>query len=285
MVQNNGVPPQGKPVGYGIFLLTKKRRTRFIGSCCGNSAYTGCGTGNSAHMGIFKRMAGRSLGADNRTGRRNFIKEIIGNTSGDAVVEATILFPIMIMIFAGLVLLSIYLPAQAVLQRATQYASVAIATEQSDTWLFYNEGAMAYFHKTNREQLENVYVAFFKTDNSELQEKAEIIVTNIENRSISSKAGELEVTADVNNSILFNEVVITATRTYTIPVDLSFIGFPDTISVTATSSAIIQDAEEFVRSIDIASGFFDFIIDRYNLHDIKDAISSFGNKVTGILGW
>lgn len=42
---------------------------------------------------------------------------------GDAVVEATILFPIIIMVFAGLVLLAMYLPTRAALQQATQYAA------------------------------------------------------------------------------------------------------------------------------------------------------------------
>lgn len=47
-------------------------------------------------------------------------KDLWRDDRGDAVVEATILFPIIIMIFAGLVLLSMYLPTRANLQRATQ---------------------------------------------------------------------------------------------------------------------------------------------------------------------
>ena len=229
-------------------------------------------------------MAGRSLGADNRESGRNFITDLIKNTSGDAVVEATILFPVMIMIFGALVLLSIYLPAQAALQRATQYAATAIATEHGDTWLFYNESDMAYFHETRREQLENVYVSFFKSA-GDIRAKAETIVINNEKRSISSKAGELIVEGKVVNNIFFKEAVVTATRIYTMPVDLSFIGFPNSIPVTATSTAVIQNTDEFVRSIDAASDFVDFIVDRYNLHNVKDAISSFGSKVTGFLGW
>ena len=67
------------------------------------------------------------------------------DTRGDAVVEATILFPIIIMIFAGLVLLAMYLPTRAALQRATQYAATAIATERSDTWLRHDPDALAYY--------------------------------------------------------------------------------------------------------------------------------------------
>ena len=61
--------------------------------------------------------------------------KFLADTKAYAVVEATILFPIIMMIFAGLVLLAMYLPTRAVLQQATQYAATALATEQSDTWL------------------------------------------------------------------------------------------------------------------------------------------------------
>ena len=85
------------------------------------------------------------MGTNYRKSRRYIIKEFISDTSGDAVVEATVLFPIMIMIFAALVLLSIYLPARAVLQRATQFAATALANEASDTWLFFDESSMSYY--------------------------------------------------------------------------------------------------------------------------------------------
>ena len=55
------------------------------------------------------------------------------NETGSVIVEATILFPIMIMIFAGLVLLSMHLPARAQLQRATQYVATGMATARSDS--------------------------------------------------------------------------------------------------------------------------------------------------------
>jgi len=210
-----------------------------------------------------------------------FIKE---ETAGDAVVEATILFPIMIMIFAALVLLSIYLPTRAVLQRATQFAATAIATETGDTWLFFNEGSMSYYRKSNIGQLKNVYVDLFAAS-GDVQSAGEAIVRDVESRSISSRAGELSVECIMINSIIYKEVVVTATREFTMPVDLSFVGFPNTISVTATSTAVVQNPDEFIRNIDMASDFLEFIADRYNLHNITNAISSFGSRVSGLLGW
>jgi len=215
---------------------------------------------------------------------KTIVKTIEKNTAGDAVVEATILFPIMIMIFAALVLLAIYLPARSALQRATQVAATAIATETSDTWLFFNESSMTYNRETNIRRLKNVYVDLF-SGISNVQSKGEAIVRDVERRSISSKTGQLTVESNVVNGILYKEVVVTATREFPMPVDLSFISFPKTISVTATSTVIVQNSEEFIRNIDMASDFLEFIADRYNLHNITNAISSFGNRVSGILGW
>ena len=209
---------------------------------------------------------------------------IAKDTTGDAVVEATILFPIMIMIFAALVLLAMYLPSRAVLQRATQYAVTAIATENSDTWLFFDEDSMSYYRKTDKTQLSNVYVELF-SGSGDIQQKSEDIVAYIESRGISVKAGELTVESHIVNNIVYKEVVITATREFPIPVDLSFVGFPKTIEVTATSTTVVQNAEEFVRNIDMANDFVEYIIEKYNLRDLKETISSFGGKVTSLLGW
>ena len=210
-----------------------------------------------------------------------FIKE---ETAGEAVVEATILFPIMIMIFAALVLLSIYLPTRAVLQRATQFAATVIATETGDTWLFFNDGSMSFYRESSIRHLKNVYVDLF-AESGDVQSTGEVIVRDVESRSISSRAGELSVECIMINRIIYKEVVVTATREYTIPVDLSFVGFPRTISVTATSTAIVQNPDEFIRNMDMASDFLEFIADRYNLHNLTNTISSFGNRVSGILGW
>jgi len=206
------------------------------------------------------------------------------DTTGDAVVEATILFPIMIMIFAALVLLAMYLPVRAVLQRATQYAATAIATENSDTWLFFDEYNMSYYHKANRNQLNNVYAELF-SGSGDIQQKSGEIVIYIENRGISSKAGQLYVEGYIENNIVYKEVVITATREFPMPVNLTFVGFPETIIVTATSTTVVQNADEFVRNIDMANDFADFIIEKYNLNNITEAISDFGNRVTSLLGW
>ncbi|MBR2131662.1 MAG: pilus assembly protein [Oscillospiraceae bacterium] len=193
-------------------------------------------------------------------------KHLWEDTRGYAVVEATILFPIIFMIFAGLVLLAMYLPTRMVLQQATQYAANAMATEQSDTWLDFNEQQMEYQWETNRVFLPNVYVALFQSFfKGNAQEQAETIVTKIEENGLVAHVGELTVECEVVNYIIYKEIIVTATRTIPMPVDLSFVKFPTEIPITVTSVAVVQNGDEFVRNIDLAAEFLVYLDEEYGL--------------------
>jgi hypothetical protein len=215
------------------------------------------------------------------------LKEIIKDLKGDIVVEATILFPIMIMIFAALVLLAIYLPIQGTLQHATQYAATAIAAERSDTWLFFDESSMMYFFEDDKKNLENVYVALFRSvvpgggDDC----KAATIVKKVEESSITLKPGSLTVEYGFINYVIYQEVIVTATRIIPVPVDLSFIKFPREIAITVTSAAVVQNGDEFIRNLDIAVDFAQFISKKFGLDDTFKGIKPFVDKISSIMGW
>lgn len=127
---------------------------------------------------------------------------------GDAVVEATILFPIIIMVFAGLVLLAMYLPTRAALQQATQYAATAIATERSDTWLRHDPDSMTYYWETERSALGSVYGAVLGAltgNNRDDADNAEQAVINMEANGVLEPAGELSVEYGVVNYIVYRD--------------------------------------------------------------------------------
>lgn len=192
-------------------------------------------------------------------------KNFLENTDGYAVVEATILFPIMMMIFAGIVLLAMYLPTRAALQRATQYAATALATEQSDTWLEFDAGDMEYQWITQKNDLPNVYEALFSSFfEGDASEKAETIVTTMENNGLTQRIGDLTVSCEIHNYVVYKEIAITATRTIPVPVDLSFVRFPTEIPITVTSTAVVQNGDEFVRNIDIAADFIAYLNEKYD---------------------
>jgi len=199
----------------------------------------------------------------------NRIKSFIRDTGGDAVVEAAILFPIIIMIFAGLVLLSMYLPTRASLQRATQQAVTVLATEKSDVWLRYNENTLRFGTATGAQ---NVYAAL---SNSLLtasdRAKAETIIRNMEKISVFKAPGTLTVQCGAANYIVYKELTVTATRTMPVPVDLSIVRFPKAIEISASSTAAVQDADGLIRDLNMIIDIVPYL--GWNIGQIEDLIS------------
>ena len=176
------------------------------------------------------------------------------STGGFAVVEATILFPFMFMVFLALVLCAIYLPQRAILQRATQLAATAIATEIGDTWIEYDVNSMSYKKKTS---VPGVYASMFNTDTSAYANKAVNIARKIdekENIPLISN-GTLTVSCTITNYAIYREVTVTSTRKINVPVDFSWALFPRTIEMSVTAKATVKDGDGFVGNVDMGIGF------------------------------
>lgn len=221
-------------------------------------------------------------------GKNNIIRamrRLVCDSRGDAVVEATVLFPIMALIFAALVLLAIYLPSKAVLQQATQYAATALATEISDTWLYFDAGSMSYRWEKDKHKLANVYAKLFERNAAKVSDKGEIITERAENHAVSLNAEKLTVRSYLVNRIVYKEIIVEASREYKMPVNLSIIGFPEVLTVSASSVAVVQNCDEFIRNMDIATDFAQYAIEKFGLTDIGNSIKEFGGEVKDLLGW
>lgn len=209
------------------------------------------------------------------------------DTRGDAIVEATILFPIILMIFAGLVLLAIYLPTRMALQHTTQYAATALATEQSDTWLDFDTGSLQYKYYYGKGDLPNVYAAILASFlTNDVQDDAEIIVRKMDEKSITARSGKLEVECEIMNYLVYKEIKVTATRTVPMPVDLSFVKFPKEIPITVSSTAVVLNGDEFIRNMDLAVELIAYLDEKLNLHisDLTSTLGTWMGKVYEILG-
>ncbi len=226
------------------------------------------------------------------------MKQIYKNENGYAAVEAAILFPIIFMIFFAIIMLSMYLPTRAVLQHATQYTTNVLATENSDTWIKYDENSDEYVY-LKKSDLTNVYVSFFGEDlagafnnltsgnstNKTSQNKAKIIVQKKYDEAPTFKYGELDVEFTMLNYLIYKEIIVTATNTIPIPLDFSFIGFPKEIKLTVTSIATVQDGDEFLRNIDIAVDVAKTIDDKLGISEMLKGVKDFSDGVGDFLGW
>ncbi len=198
------------------------------------------------------------------------IRTFARDQRGDAVVEATVLFPIIILICAALVLLSIYLPMRAAMQRSTQFAATAIATQRSDTWLRFDPDTLKYEWLEDRSQLSNVYASLIgalKGGKGDEADAAEQAVMNMENKNIQKPSADLTVEYGVVNYIVYKEIVVTARRTIPLPISLGLFGIPDTVDLAVTSTAVVQNGDEFIRNMDLAVDVMD------DLFDLKETFS------------
>jgi len=208
---------------------------------------------------------------------------MFSDNKGEAFVEAAILFPIMIMIFAGLVLLSMYLPTRAALQRATQYAATAIATTAGDTWLSFDEENLTYIRLRHKASLTNVYADLF-SGMGDISSLGESIVMEVEEKNLSAKSGVLTVYCKVVNNIIYREVIIVGQREFQMPVDLSFVGFPSTITITVSSTAVVNNGDEFIRNVDLAVSFYQYIEEKFGLSNVAEEIAGGGKKLLSLMG-
>jgi len=213
------------------------------------------------------------------------------DTSGDALVEATILFPIMVMVFAALALLAMYLPQEANLERAVQFAASSLAPENADMGYGYDENGLAVvwdfdLHNTYQDFFTGTYTGknsnvYFKMINwvitagalasdKHLQERADAIVQSVMASSIMARSFPIEVECTVRRGLIYSDIEITATQTIKMPVNLSFIGFPEEILIAKSAKCMVLDGDGFLRSADDAVALEDIA---RRVSDVVDFVS------------
>lgn len=212
------------------------------------------------------------------------LRALMADTRGDAAVEAAFLFPIIIMICAALVLLSIYLPLRAAMQRSTQFAATAIATERSDTWLRFDPDTLSYHWLESRRELGSVYgslIGAFTGNNRDDEDNARQAVINMEKKNIVKPKNDLTVEYSVVNYIIYKEIVVSATRTIPLPVNLTFVGMPKEMRLSVTSTAVVVNGDEFIRNMDLAVDVMDAL---FNVREIFSGLGRICDKFYDFLG-
>ncbi len=218
----------------------------------------------------------------------NNLTRLIKDDKGDVIVEATILFPIIIMIFAAFVMLATYMPVRGNVQRAAQYAASIISVQESDTWIKFDKDQLKQ-QWLEKSELPNVYAqalgAIFETshERSEKQGVAETIVKAILDNGIVSNNGEItDIDCEVKNYVIYKEIVVTVEYEVQMPLKLSFIGFDNKYTVSESATAIVTDGDGFVRNIDMLTDFVNYLNKKYNLK--LDKLSECLGKVFEFMG-
>lgn len=218
------------------------------------------------------------------------MEQFIKEQKGMIVVQATILFPIIIMILFALIILSMTLPTRAVLQNIAQETATAMAIQRSDTWVNYGKdtnGNYVYYVETDKSNLTNVYVSvlssFFTEDSSKI---TEVVTDKYDDTKIIYKFnGDLEVEVGVINCVIYREIIVSVTKNIDLMINLEFINFPTKIPVSATAMATVQDSDELIRNVDMVVNVVKDIDEEYGISTKFEKVTEIGSKFTNFLGW
>jgi len=178
-------------------------------------------------------------------------KTILGNSDGIAVVEAAILYPLMFMLFSALVMIAIYIPQRALLQRAVQFGADSFATEIGDAWIRYEYKTMTYerfysydemVHYKGRPEA-GLHRVHYNNVPDRIQRTIFMELTSV------AVSIYLDLDIGVVNHGVFKQVVVTGVMKYHLPINLSFIGFPNPFTMVATATAEVVNGDEFIRQV------------------------------------
>ena len=97
----------------------------------------------------------------------------------------------------------------------------------------------------------------------------------------SKPSSDLTVEYGVVNYIIYKEIVVTASRSVPVPLNLTMFGIPRRMELTVTSIAVVQNGDEFIRNMDLAVEIMD---DLFDLSETFSGLTRICGKFNDFLG-
>lgn len=183
------------------------------------------------------------------------IKEIKQQQKGAVEVEATFLFPIMILCIFLLLYLSLFLYQRANLQATLETSLLYYKNILTDTFVSKNE-ELAY------QMDEGAYIGYANSYSAAAPLNpyrwvdGEYINVHDFTTYFSSVAENMlfseniEIKYDYSNYFLLKEIVVTVEQVMEIPINLEFLGIGNEYTISATGRMVAVDHEDTIRNID-----------------------------------
>lgn len=205
---------------------------------------------------------------------------------GDTIVEATIVYPVTIMVFFVLLYASIFLCQRANLQANLEDALVYYKNVGTDTYVYVND-KMA-FHKEgetisadgNRYEVSrklNPYrrigkaignaIGYEEINSGKFSEFFHSSCGHMFFSRGSNVKVELE---SVTDAIIYKKIKAKATQTVETPINIAMVGAANSMTIAAEATVVVIDGDDTIRDIDFAGDI------------VKN--TKFGEAVTDVAG-
>ncbi len=215
------------------------------------------------------------------------MKHFISGEDGHVIVEATIIFPIAIIMVIALFYAAIFLCQRANLQANLNNAIIYYKNIQSDTYLEQPGTDMTYMVSSDTKKggtqysgqtgVRIPYRKFFIDDRAEDKTEFDKFFRKMAGTMFFDTGDNVETTLDSVNYVIYQELIATVKQTVSPAISLEMVGIDNEMTITASASAVISDGDNFVNNVDFIK---ELIVSRWGsqLDGFKEKISEIYGK-------
>ena len=175
---------------------------------------------------------------------------------GTAMLEATLMLPFCMVMIVGVLYAALYLCQRANIQSNLETALLYYKAPESDTYVEAkaqmdysgngldavgsNFGEIRYLNPYRFLEMdfnEGNYITFFRS---------------ICGHMFFDNGDNVDITAQRHNYVLYKTIEATATQTVKPPINLTWVGGPEEMTITVTGRVVINDGDDFIRNVDFA---------------------------------
>lgn len=206
------------------------------------------------------------------------------NERGAMFVEASFVFPIMILIIIAMYYASIMTYERAALQSGVESTALLYKNSYTDDYIDMatnvtgskENDMVSYSDLTTKKDVtfNNPYDCIFMSNDDTVEQ-------TLKNGLFKSITGylfwgnTLDISVSHENYIIYRKVTVTATETVKLPLDFSIIGLPNEYNISATATAMVNNTDEFMRDTDL-------VMNAVKQTKLWAQISKFGQKISDL---
>ena len=171
---------------------------------------------------------------------------------GNAIVEATIVFPVIIMIIIVLFYAALFLCQRANLQANLQTALIYYKNVETDTNVVVDQSGSAsilnlHASRYSGASLESPYRNFFMTTKGQ-EGNFKTLFNIISGQMFFANVSDVNVEYETRNYIIYQDITATATQVVEIPVDFKLLGIDPKLTLATEARVVITDPDEFAHT-------------------------------------
>lgn len=194
------------------------------------------------------------------------MREIMKTQQGHTIVEATIIYPITIMLFFVLLYAGLFICQRAILQSSLEDALIYYKNTDTDTYVstekkisFTTDGETitatgnTYESTKKLDPYRNIFHAVGSAFGNGINQ------SDFKNFFVSSynhisfyKGDNINVTIKENNYVIYKRITATATQKMNTAVNIAWVGGENSLSLTAEATVVAVDGDSMIRDVDFA---------------------------------